>query len=170
MFTKFFRWGKANAGLSSPDFGRSISPISTRRGDYAHHITTGTPGFPNLPTVLNSCLVVSWLNNKVKLYIQAIVHHVLCQLNIIIIIMLLLSGGFFMLSHYEPKSPIWSDDLNFDNFRFSIFFLAYIHLGISYFHRLYLKSLIFSNKCIIHLPKVGLNCSLFTFVIWVDFT
>ena len=27
-------------------------PISTRRPDYAHHITTGTPGFSGLPTAL----------------------------------------------------------------------------------------------------------------------
>ena len=28
-----------------PDFGRSVNPISTREKDYAHLITTGTPGF-----------------------------------------------------------------------------------------------------------------------------
>ena len=36
------------------DFGRSVNPISTTRGtDYAHLITTGTPGFSELPTALH---------------------------------------------------------------------------------------------------------------------
>ena len=34
------------------DFGRSVKPISTRGTDYAHLITTGTPGFSDLPTAL----------------------------------------------------------------------------------------------------------------------
>ena len=39
-------------GCAHPDFGRSINPISTRGTDYAHLITTGTPGFSDLPTAL----------------------------------------------------------------------------------------------------------------------
>ena len=35
-----------------PDFGRSVNPISTRGTDYAHLITTGTPGFSDLPAAL----------------------------------------------------------------------------------------------------------------------
>ena len=35
-----------------PDFGRSVNPISNRGADYAHHITTGTPRFSELPTAL----------------------------------------------------------------------------------------------------------------------
>ena len=35
-----------------PDFGRSVNPFSTRGADYAHLITTGTPGFSELPTAL----------------------------------------------------------------------------------------------------------------------
>ena len=38
--------------MAPPDFGRSVNPISTRGTDYAHLITTGTPGFSNLPTAL----------------------------------------------------------------------------------------------------------------------
>ena len=60
-------------------------------------------------------------------------------------------------SHYEPKSPIRYDDINFVNFRFSKFFLAQIHLEILYFHRLGLKSFDFVGKCIIYLPKVSLK-------------
>ena len=37
-----------------PDFGRSVNPVSTRGTDYAHLITTGTPGFSDLPTALRS--------------------------------------------------------------------------------------------------------------------
>ena len=33
--------------MAHPDFGRSVNPISTR-SDYAHLITTGTPGFSDL--------------------------------------------------------------------------------------------------------------------------
>jgi hypothetical protein len=39
-------------GVSFLDFGRSVNPISTRGTDYAHLITTGTPGFSDLPTSL----------------------------------------------------------------------------------------------------------------------
>ena len=38
--------------MTPPDFGRSVNPISTRGTDYAHLITTGTPGFTDLPTAL----------------------------------------------------------------------------------------------------------------------
>ena len=44
-------WGAENA-WASPDFGRSVDPISTRGTDYAHLITTGTLGFSDLPTAL----------------------------------------------------------------------------------------------------------------------
>ena len=40
--------------MAAPDFGRSANPISTRRADNAHLITTGPPGFSNLPTALVS--------------------------------------------------------------------------------------------------------------------
>ena len=39
--------------MAPPDFGRSVNPISTRGTDYAHLITTDTPGFSALPTALN---------------------------------------------------------------------------------------------------------------------
>ena len=42
----------AGGAMALPDFGRSVNPISTRRTDYAHLITTGTPGFSDLPTAL----------------------------------------------------------------------------------------------------------------------
>ena len=47
--------------MAPPDFGRSVNPISTREGgtDYAHLITTGTPGSSDLPTAL-PCLSKSW--------------------------------------------------------------------------------------------------------------
>ena len=67
MFTKFFRWGKANAGLSSlgvqevpwhPQILADQLILSQPEGaDYAHQITTGNPGFPNLPTALQ---VTNW--------------------------------------------------------------------------------------------------------------
>ena len=44
--------GGAEGSMATPDFGRSVNPISTKRRDYAHLITTGTPGFPELLTVL----------------------------------------------------------------------------------------------------------------------
>ena len=45
--------GGAGGAMAPPDFGRSVNPISTRGGaDYAHLITTGTPGFLDLPTAL----------------------------------------------------------------------------------------------------------------------
>ena len=45
--------GCAGCAMAHPDFGRSVNPISTRGTDYAHLITTGTPGFSDLPTALN---------------------------------------------------------------------------------------------------------------------
>ena len=38
--------------MAPPDFGRSVNPISTRGTDYVHLITTGSPGFSDLPTAL----------------------------------------------------------------------------------------------------------------------
>ena len=48
------QWGGEQA-MVPPDFGSSFNPISQPEGaDYAHHITTGTPGFSDLPTALLS--------------------------------------------------------------------------------------------------------------------
>ena len=44
--------GGAGGAMAPPDFGRSVNPISTRGTDYANLITTGTPGFSDLPTAL----------------------------------------------------------------------------------------------------------------------
>ena len=45
--------GGAEGAMAPTDFDRSVNPISTGGGaDYAHHITTGTPGFSDLPTAL----------------------------------------------------------------------------------------------------------------------
>ena len=44
--------GGAGAAIAPPDFGRSVNPISTMGADNAHRITTGTPGFSDLPTAL----------------------------------------------------------------------------------------------------------------------
>ena len=44
----------AGIAMAPPDFERSVNPISTRRADYAHHITTGPPGFSEIPTALDS--------------------------------------------------------------------------------------------------------------------
>ena len=46
--------GGAGGAMEPPDFGRSVNPISTRGTDNAHLITTGTPGFSDLPTALRS--------------------------------------------------------------------------------------------------------------------
>ena len=46
--------GDAGGAMAPPDFGRSGNPISTRGTDYAHLITTSTPGFSDLPTALCS--------------------------------------------------------------------------------------------------------------------
>ena len=43
---------KACRSRGFPDFGRSVDPISIRGADYAHHITTWTPGFLDPPTAL----------------------------------------------------------------------------------------------------------------------
>ena len=40
------------AYMALSDFGRSVNPISTGGANYANHITTGTPGFSDLPTAL----------------------------------------------------------------------------------------------------------------------
>ena len=45
--------GVVLGGAQGCHVGRSVNPISTRRGpDYAHLITTGTPGFSYFPTAL----------------------------------------------------------------------------------------------------------------------
>ena len=48
-----YRLVGAGGAMAPPDFDRSVNPISTRGTDYAHLITTGTPGFSDLPTALN---------------------------------------------------------------------------------------------------------------------
>ena len=39
------RW--AGWALAHLEFGSSVSPITTRGADYAHHITASPPGFEN---------------------------------------------------------------------------------------------------------------------------
>ena len=53
--------GGAGGAMTPPDFGRSVHPISTRGTDYAHLITTDTPGFSDLPTALFS--TIHWNTN-----------------------------------------------------------------------------------------------------------
>ena len=52
LFTNKCRGVVPGGAMAPPDFGRSVNPISTRVADYAHHITTGLPGFTDLPTAL----------------------------------------------------------------------------------------------------------------------
>ena len=40
--------------MAPPDFGRSANPISTMGAEYAHLVTTGPPGFSDLPMALVS--------------------------------------------------------------------------------------------------------------------
>ena len=40
--------------VPSPDLGRCVNPIQKQGADYAHLITTGPPGFSDLPTALVS--------------------------------------------------------------------------------------------------------------------
>ena len=48
--------GGAGGSMAPPDFGRSVNLISTRVTDYAHLITAGTPGFLDLPMLLDSSI------------------------------------------------------------------------------------------------------------------
>ena len=44
----------AGDGIVPQDLGRSVNPVSSRGADYAHNITTGSSGFPDLPMALTS--------------------------------------------------------------------------------------------------------------------
>ena len=44
--------GGARGAMATPNFGPSFNPISNRRNRLCPHITTGTPGFSDLPTAL----------------------------------------------------------------------------------------------------------------------
>ena len=49
--------GAGGATHVPPDLGRLVNPIQTKGGaDCAHQITTGNPGFPDLPTAFLSNL------------------------------------------------------------------------------------------------------------------
>ena len=54
------------------NLGRSVNPVSTRGADYAHHITTGSSGFPDLPTALNPNEIydVSRKRNDLLIYLR----------------------------------------------------------------------------------------------------
>ena len=60
---------KIRAGVSSlgvprvPQIGKSDNLISPSGTDYAHLITTGTPGFPDLPTALQGKVIIVLLCN-----------------------------------------------------------------------------------------------------------
>ena len=45
--------GGAGGARAPPSFGISVNPIRTKGADYAHLITTGTPGFSDLPMTLS---------------------------------------------------------------------------------------------------------------------
>ena len=64
------------------------------------------------------------------------------------------------------RNPRWTSETSGRqcvNFRFSNFFLASIHLEVSYIHRLGLTSLGLVIKCIIYLPKLALKSSILWF-------
>ena len=44
--------GGAGGAMASPDFGRSVNPISTKGGRLCPQNNTGTPRFSDLPTAL----------------------------------------------------------------------------------------------------------------------
>ena len=44
--------GGSGGAMTPPDFGRSVNPISTRKGRLCPP-HTGTPGFSDLPTVVS---------------------------------------------------------------------------------------------------------------------
>ena len=52
MYIVHIRGDVPGGAMAPQDFCRSVNPISTRGTDYAHLITTGTPGFSDLPTAL----------------------------------------------------------------------------------------------------------------------
>ena len=51
-------WGRTWDWPPTPGFGRSDNPISIRRADYAHNITTCPPTFLDLPTALTVCMPI----------------------------------------------------------------------------------------------------------------
>ena len=53
--------GDAGGAMAPPDFGRSGNPISTRGTDYAHLITTVSPGFSDFPSSL--CITYHFSQN-----------------------------------------------------------------------------------------------------------
>ena len=61
-----------------PEFGSLVNPITTRRADYAHHITTSPPGFENpaasllLHEVFKSMSSLSRLQNSQNLDLKVI--------------------------------------------------------------------------------------------------
>ena len=53
--------GGAGGAMAHLDFGRSFNSISTKGGRLCPSISTGTPGFSNLPTALVATgLILSW--------------------------------------------------------------------------------------------------------------
>jgi hypothetical protein len=48
--------GGAGDAMTPPDFGRQLTLSQPGGADYAHHITTGTPGFSDLPTYAPTAL------------------------------------------------------------------------------------------------------------------
>ena len=53
--------GGGGGAMAPQDFGRSVNSISTRGAHYAHLITTGTPGFSDLPTALQGKISPEYL-------------------------------------------------------------------------------------------------------------
>ena len=55
--------GGAAGAIAPPDCGRSVNPISTRRGRLCTPYNTGTPAFSDLPTAL-ICNSRYWLTSS----------------------------------------------------------------------------------------------------------
>ena len=60
----------AGDAIVPPDLGRFLNPISTRGTDYAHHITTGSTGFSDLPTALKRNNLLHYLNMFLRISTQ----------------------------------------------------------------------------------------------------
>ena len=60
----------AVGAMASPDFGRSVNPISIRGVDYAHHIITCPPGFPDLLPALTVPLYILKMQLHKKCFLK----------------------------------------------------------------------------------------------------
>ena len=77
FFVRLVVPGGAGGAMATPDFGRSVNPISTKGGRLFPPNNTGTPGISDLPTALRYYVLAIMLLSNLPCNLSCFCQHFL---------------------------------------------------------------------------------------------